>query len=393
MRPPTTTSYNRSPADISVVVGISGGVDSAVTAALLLEQGYKVQGLHMTNWDENDSYCSAAEDYQVARQVCSDLDIPLHRVNFSHEYQEKVFADFLAEIRKGFTPNPDVACNRHIKFGDFLTYAQRLGADKIATGHYARVRSKESDHQLCKGADHSKDQSYFLHAIQPDTLGKIMFPLGDISKIEVRRMANDYSLPNHARRDSTGICFIGERPFREFLQNYVSGQTGNIETLDGDVIGTHEGLMFYTLGQRQGLAIGGLKNYGDAPWYVVNKDIQHNVLQVVQGREHAALWGNSMQTGPVHWLNQNTRAGAFECTVKTRYRQADVPCTVSLEESGAAAVTFHEPVWAVTPGQYAVFYQDDWCLGGARISSANASATNERPNSARRFQARSMPNK
>jgi tRNA-specific 2-thiouridylase len=380
----------KSPHDTQVIVGISGGVDSAVTAILLLEQGYQVQGLHMTNWDEDDAYCSAAEDYQVARQVCAELNIPLHRVNFSAEYQDKVFADFLAEIKRGFTPNPDVACNRHIKFGDFLEYAKRLGADKIATGHYARVAEMQGEYQLLKGVDPGKDQSYFLHAIRPEVLSQILFPLGELNKSDVRRIANDHALPNHARRDSTGICFIGERPFRDFLQNYVSGSEGNIETADGTVVGTHQGLMFYTLGQRQGLAIGGHKDFGPDPWYVAGKNIDGNVLQVVQNREHPALWYESMRTDPVHWLTRTLHADEFECTVKTRYRQQDVRCTLRVTNDGGAAVDFSEPVWAVTPGQYAVFYMGEQCLGGARIASAHSSAMNDLPNSDRDFHARSI---
>ncbi len=378
--------------DNSVIVGISGGVDSAVTAILLLEQGYQVQGLHMTNWDEDDDYCSAAQDYQVARQVCAELDIPLHRINFSNEYKQKVFADFLDEVRRGLTPNPDVACNRYIKFGDFLDYAMRLGADKIATGHYARILHTAGEYQMLKGVDQGKDQSYFLHSIRPEVLSKVLFPLGELTKSEVRRLANDHSLPNHARRDSTGICFIGERPFKEFLQQYMSGSRGKMETPEGDVIGEHDGLMFYTLGQRQGLAIGGLKQYGGEPWYVAAKDLERNVLVVVQGRDHPALWYSDMRTGPIHWLTtsatKKTIAAGFSCTVKTRYRQKDVPCHVALEPDGSTTVAFDEPVWAVTPGQYAVFYQGERCLGGGGIQSA--SSTNERPNIDRRFQARSI---
>lgn len=380
--------------DNLVIVGISGGVDSAVTATLLLEQGYRVQGLHMTNWDEADEYCSAAEDFQVARQVCADLNIPLHHVNFSAEYQQKVFADFLDEISRGYTPNPDVTCNRYIKFGDFLRYAARLGADKIATGHYARVRENSAGQfELWKGIDPGKDQSYFLHAIDRGVLGRVLFPLGDLTKADVRRIATDNGLPNHARRDSTGICFIGERPFRDFLKRYVSGAQGNMETPDGVVMGEHDGLMYYTLGQRQGLAIGGHKDFGPEPWYVAAKDMDRNVLVVVQNREHPLLWSERMQTGPMHWLVNPRNADQFSCTVKTRYRQPDVACEVTFNAEGRAEVTFAQPVWAVTPGQYAVFYAGEVCLGGARIAQAYSSGTNALPNNERVFQARSTTSK
>jgi tRNA-specific 2-thiouridylase len=354
----------------TVIVGISGGVDSAVAALLLKQQGYRVQGLHMTNWDEDDDYCEAAQDFQDARKVCADLDIPLHHVNFAREYRDKVFADFLAEYRRGRTPNPDVACNRQIKFGDCLEYALRLGADKVATGHYARIAQHGDEFQLLKGVDHGKDQSYFLHAIRPDVLPQIMFPLGELHKPDVRKIANDSGLPNYARRDSTGICFIGERPFKEFLQTYIPARPGNIETPAGDVIGQHDGLMYHTLGQRQGLAIGGLRDYSDDPWYVAGKDQERNVLVVVQGNTHPLLWSTAMQTETVRWLSRPP-GDQFRCTVKSRYRQDDVQCTVCLSPAGNAQVVFEDPVWAVTPGQYAVFYSEDVCLGGAVIETAS----------------------
>jgi tRNA-specific 2-thiouridylase len=363
-----------SPAKNTVIVGISGGVDSAVAALLLLEQGYQVQGLHMTNWDEDDDYCEAAQDYQDARAVCADIGIPLHHVNFAKEYREKVFADFLDEYRRGRTPNPDVACNRYIKFGDFLDYALRLGADSIATGHYARVAEIDGSFQLLKGTDHNKDQSYFLHAIRPEVLPQIMFPLGELNKPEVRAIANERGLPNYARRDSTGICFIGERPFREFLQTYLPAQPGDIETPDGQVIAKHTGLMYYTLGQREGLGIGGVKGYPEAPWYVGAKDMERNVLVVTQGRDDPLLWSAALATEVVGWLAGSAPGDSFECSVKTRYREKDVPCSVELNADGTAQVTFHAPVWAVTPGQYAVFYQDEVCLGGGVIAAATGIA-------------------
>jgi tRNA-specific 2-thiouridylase len=354
----------------TVIVGISGGVDSAVAALLLKQQGYRVQGLHMTNWDEDDDYCEAARDFQDARKVCADLDIPLHHVNFAKEYRDKVFADFLAEYRRGRTPNPDVACNRQIKFGDCLDYAQRLGADKVATGHYARVVSDDAGYRLLKGVDPGKDQSYFLHAIRPEVLAKIIFPLGDLHKPAVRKLANDAGLANYARRDSTGICFIGERPFKEFLQGYIPAQPGKIETPEGDVIGQHDGLMYHTLGQRQGLAIGGLRDYADDPWYVAGKDLQRNVLVAVQGNTHPLLWSGALRTETVHWLCPPP-GDVFRCQVKTRYRQEDVPCSVQLNATGMAQIQFDQPVWAVTPGQYAVLYSDDVCLGGGVIEAAD----------------------
>ncbi len=360
-------------ADTTVIVGISGGVDSAVAALLLLDQGYRVQGLHMTNWEADDDYCEAAADLQAARTVCADLGIPLHHVNFAAEYRDKVFADFLAEYRNGRTPNPDVACNREIKFGDCLRHAKRLGADKVATGHYARVAATQSGWRLLKGCDGGKDQSYFLHAIDPQALPDVLFPLGELDKAEVRRIANQRGLPNYARKDSTGICFIGERPFKQFLQQYLQGEPGAIETPAGEVIGRHDGLLYYTLGQRQGLGIGGLADYGDAPWYVAAKDEARNVLIVAQSREHPLLWSGALQAADLRWFAGAPPAQNFRCSVKTRYRQADVPCEVTLSPAGAD-VSFAQPVWAVTPGQYAVFYSDDICLGGGVITAASPAA-------------------
>jgi tRNA-specific 2-thiouridylase len=353
---------------------MSGGVDSAVAAALLLEQGFEVQGLHMTNWDEDDDYCSAAQDLQDARAVCSDLGIPLHHINFAAEYREKVFSEFLAEYARGRTPNPDIACNRYIKFGDFFNYAIQLGADKIATGHYARVRQQNGSYKLLKGLDHNKDQSYFLHAVRPEVLSRVLFPVGELHKPEVRERANTLGLRNYARKDSTGICFIGERPFREFLQNYLPAQPGEIQTAAGQVVGHHDGLMYYTLGQREGLGIGGVKGYPEAPWYVGAKDLERNVLIVTQGRDDPLLWSEAMQTEELRWLAGAAPAASFECAVKTRYRQADVPCSVALRPDGGADVSFMQPVWAVTPGQYAVFYSGDVCLGGGSIAAATGAA-------------------
>ena len=324
----------------------------------------------MTNWDEADDYCSAAEDYQDARQVCADIGIPLHHVNFAREYREKVFADFLEEYRQGRTPNPDVACNRYIKFGNFLAYADRLGADYIATGHYARVDNTGAQPRLLKGVDSNKDQTYFLHAIRPEVLPQVMFPLGELAKPEVRKLANDYGLANYAKRDSTGICFIGERPFREFLQNFIPARPGKMETPEGQVVGEHEGLMYYTFGQREGLGIGGVKGYPDAPWYVAGKDLDRNVLVVVQGHEHPLLWSSGMTVTDARWLAGELPADSFACSVRTRYRQTEIGCHADVQDTGTLAVRFDEPVWAVTPGQYAVFYAEDVCLGGGTIESA-----------------------
>ena len=351
-----------------VILGVSGGVDSAVAAALLLEQGYAVEGLHMTNWDEDDSYCTAADDYQDARQACDHLGIPLHRVNFANEYYEQVFEHFLAEYRAGRTPNPDVLCNRYIKFGEYYRYAQRLGADWIATGHYARVRHGDAGSQLLKGLDPNKDQSYFLHAVHQEALQKTLFPLGELEKPRVRELANHYGLHNFRKRDSTGICFIGERPFRDFLARYLPAQPGRIETADGQDIGGHAGLMYYTLGQRQGLGIGGVKGYPDAPWFVAGKDLERNVLTVVQEHDHPLLLSSGLTAGKVHWI-LNKLSEATDITIKTRYRQDDAKARLIPAEDGSARLEFAEPQWAVTPGQYAVVYDGDICLGGAVIEA------------------------
>jgi len=356
-----------------VILGVSGGVDSAVAAALLLEQGYAVEGLHMTNWDEDDSYCTAAEDYQDARKACEHLGVPLHRVNFAKEYYEQVFEHFLAEYKAGRTPNPDVLCNRYIKFGEYYRYAQRLGGDWIATGHYARVSHGEDGSELLKGYDPKKDQSYFLHAIHQEALQKTLFPLGELPKSRVRELANQYGLHNFKKRDSTGICFIGERPFKEFLGRYIPAQPGSIETDTGQVIGQHTGLMYYTLGQRQGLGIGGVKGYPDAPWFVANKDLDRNVLVVVQEHDHALLHSSGLTTEKIHWILKKITEPT-EISVKTRYRQKDSKALLTPLGNGTARLAFAEPQWAVTPGQYAVFYDGDTCLGGAVIESVDPAA-------------------
>ncbi|MDG1462498.1 MAG: tRNA 2-thiouridine(34) synthase MnmA [Gammaproteobacteria bacterium] len=360
---------------IKVILGVSGGVDSAVAALLLKQQGYEVEALHMTNWDEADSYCTAAADYQDARKACEHIGIPLHRVNFAKQYQERVFTDFLSEYRAGRTPNPDVLCNRYIKFGEFYKYAQRLGGDFIATGHYARVVHGPNESRLLKGLDQNKDQSYFLHAIHQKPLQQTLFPLGELPKTEVRNIANRAGLPNFAKRDSTGICFIGERPFREFLSRYIDDAPGNIETETGLIIGRHQGLMHHTLGQRQGLQIGGVKGYPDEPWYVAGKDIERNVLLAVQGRKNPLLWSTAFTTEKLHWISR-IKPEVTNFNIKTRYRQDDAAAQLEFSDNGTAKACFAQPQWSVTPGQYAVFYEGDICLGGGVIESATTQSSN-----------------
>ena len=360
--------------DPLVIVALSGGVDSAVAALLLQQQGYRVQGLFMSNWEEDeDGYCTAADDYRDARGVCEVLDIPLHKVSFAAPYRQRVFEDFLREYRAGRTPNPDVLCNREIKFGACFDYARRLGATFLATGHYARVVSDGTGRRLLKGCDPAKDQSYFLHSIEPAVLAHVMFPVGHLSKNVVRQIARDAVLPVYDKKDSTGICFIGERPFREFLSRYLPARPGFIETARGEVVGRHEGLMYYTLGQRQGLGIGGLPQGQEAAWYVAAKDTARNVLMVVQGSEHPLLYATGLCTERPHWLSPSPRGRTLHCAVKTRYRQADQSCSVEFLDEGAR-VTFDSPQRAVTPGQSAVFYSGEECLGGAVIAHALADA-------------------
>ncbi len=359
-----------------VIVALSGGVDSAVAAMELVRTGHRVEALHMTNWEDDDGYCTAATDLQDAQAVCHDLDIPLHHVNFAAEYRQQVFAAFLAEYAQGRTPNPDVLCNREIKFGVFLDYARRLGGNRIATGHYARL-DVGPPVRLLRGVDDGKDQSYFLHQVPADALARALFPLGGLQKSEVRRLANDAGLRVHDKRDSTGICFIGERPFREFLGGHLAGTPGDAVTPTGEPVGAHEGLPFYTLGQRQGLGIGGRAGAGGEPWYVAGKDEARNTLIVVQGRDHPLLWSAGLDTEAAHWVTAPpalNAADGFRCSVKTRYRQRDVPCQVRAGADGGLAVRFDAPQWAVTPGQYAVFYAGDTCLGGAAITTARPAA-------------------
>jgi len=366
-----------------VVVGLSGGVDSAVSAYLLQQQGYEVVAIFMKNWEDDDDseYCSSNEDFVDAASVADVLGIEIEHVNFAAEYKDRVFAEFLREYQAGRTPNPDVLCNAEIKFKAFLDHAMRLGAEKIATGHYARVRWCPADagepghYQLLKGLDGSKDQSYFLHRLSQAQLARTLFPVGELRKTVVRQIAEQIGLPNAKKKDSTGICFIGERPFREFLNRYISKEPGPIKDPRGRVIGQHQGLSFYTLGQRQGLGIGGVKEKGaqrgggeHAPWFVARKDIAKNTLWVVQGHDHPWLLSSALEADDLSWIAGTPPApGAY--AAKTRYRQADAPCT--LVEAGAGfRLEFEEPQWAVTPGQSAVLYEGEVCLGGGVIAAA-----------------------
>jgi tRNA-specific 2-thiouridylase len=352
-----------------VIVGLSGGVDSAVAALLLKEQGWDVQGLFMSNWDEqDDSYCTAAQDYQDARAVGRELDIPVHRVSFAAEYRARVFAHFIAEQRAGRTGNPDILCNREIKFGAALEYAQRLGAPWFATGHYARLLRGAMGVELHKAVDAAKDQSYFLHAVAREQLARTLMPLGAIEKGAVRERARRAGLPVFDKPDSTGICFIGERPFREFLARFLPDSPGAIETPDRVHLGTHRGLAFYTLGQREGLSIGGRRGFAQAPWFVAAKDRARNVLIVVQGHDHPLLSSTELATQPLHWLTE-ARSGNFSCQVKVRYRQADQNAQVQLHADGGARIKFDVAQRAVTPGQYAVLYDASRCIGGAVIET------------------------
>jgi len=351
-----------------VVLGISGGVDSAVAAALLKDAGHDVHALFMRNWEEDDdAYCTAAADLQDARRVCDALGIPLHTVNFAAEYRERVFRHFLEELAAGRTPNPDVACNREIKFGVCFEHAERLGARWFATGHYARTSSQDGRTRLLRAADRAKDQTYFLHTVPGPLLDRTLFPIGGLAKAEVRRLARDRALPVHDKRDSTGICFVGERPFAEFLANYLPARPGDIETPEGRRLGQHRGLMYYTLGQRQGIEVGGVRGASEAPWYVAAKDLDRNVLVVVQDHDHALLTSQEFETGPANWISGTPPSRQFTCTVKTRYRQPDQDCEVEIATGGTCHVLTRDPQRAVTPGQSAVFYDGEECLGGAVI--------------------------
>jgi tRNA-uridine 2-sulfurtransferase len=364
---PTLTPI--SPSEGTVIVGMSGGVDSAVAALLLRDAGYSVQGLFMSNWDDEDGYCTTAADFQDARRVCEILGIALHRVSFAEQYRERVFSLFLREYAAGRTPNPDVLCNREIKFGICLEYMQRLGADWIATGHYARVRHTSPYPELLKAVDSAKDQSYFLHSVAVSALSKTLFPLGGLKKAQVRAMAHAAGLPVFDKPDSTGICFIGERPFQEFLSQHLRAEPGPIETADGRILGEHAGLALYTLGQRSGLKIGGRAGAAAAPWYVADKVMARNALIVVQDQNHPLLLSDSFTVEQMHWINPGDAGAATKCTVKTRYRQNDLDCVLRSSGADGWRVVLDRSARAVTPGQYAVFYQGERCLGGGIIAA------------------------
>ena len=364
-----------------VVIGLSGGVDSAVAAWLLKQHGREVVGLFMKNWedDDDDEYCSTRQDLIDAAAVADVIGIELEAVNFAAEYRERVFAEFLREYSAGRTPNPDVLCNAEIKFKAFLDHALKLGADHIATGHYARIRRREGTFELLRGVDASKDQSYFLHRLNQQQLARTLFPVGELRKTRVREIAREIGLPNAAKRDSTGICFIGERPFREFLNRYLPMQPGPIREADGHVIGEHVGLAFYTLGQRKGIGIGGRRGAAQEPWFVARKDIENNTLWVVQGHDHPWLLTDRVEVIDAAWVGGSAPAVGSRLTAKTRYRQADAACTVLAVADDGFTLAFDEPQWAVTPGQSAVLYREEASLGGGVIAGATATRLSGSP--------------
>jgi len=365
------TPNTKPPSETRIIVGMSGGVDSSVTALLLLEQGYQVEGLFMKNWEEDDSeeYCSASVDLADAQAVCDKIGISLRTANFATEYWDHVFEYFLSEYKAGRTPNPDIICNKEIKFKAFLEFALDLGADYIATGHYARVGHNNDQVQLLKGLDDNKDQSYFLYTLGQEQLSRTLFPVGELEKSKVREYAEKADLATAKKKDSTGICFIGERKFRDFLQRFLPAQPGDIVTPDGTVIGQHQGLMYYTLGQRQGLGIGGLKNANDDPWFVVDKDLENNRLIAGQGHHHPLLLNQQLVASQLHWVAGHAPADQFRAKAKIRYRQTEQDCQVQRLDETQWVVCFDQPQRAIAPGQSVVFYQEDICLGGGIIDS------------------------
>jgi tRNA-specific 2-thiouridylase len=344
---------------------MSGGVDSSVAALLLKQQGYDVIGIFMKNWDDTDDtgFCTATEDYEDVIRVCNQIGIPYYAVNFEKQYWDKVFTYFLEEYKEGRTPNPDVMCNKEIKFKAFLEHAMNLGADYLATGHYAQVEFRDGEYKMLRGLDENKDQTYFLNQLSQDQISKVMFPIGNLEKPRVRELAKEAGLATATKKDSTGICFIGERNFKEFLGQYLPAQPGNMETLDGKVMGRHDGLMYYTIGQRHGLGIGGS---GD-PWFAIGKDLDRNVLYVGQGFHNENLYSDSINAVKLSWVSDRDKPETFDCTAKFRYRQEDHKVTVKILDGDRAEVIFAEPIRAVTPGQAVVFYKGGECLGGGTI--------------------------
>lgn len=361
-------SRNKSPEETRVVVGMSGGVDSSVAALLLKEQGYDVIGIFMKNWDDTDEtgYCTATEDYNDVVAVCNQIGIPYYSVNFEQEYWDKVFTYFLDEYKRGRTPNPDVMCNKEIKFKAFLDHALALGADYVATGHYARVVHTEEGSKLLRGIDKNKDQTYFLNQLNQKQLSRTLFPIGHLLKEEVRQIASAKGLKTAQKKDSTGICFIGKRNFKEFLSNYLPAQPGLMMTMDGEVKGKHDGLMYYTIGQRHGLGIGG----AGEPWFVVGKNVEKNILYVAQGAENEYLYSDRLIASQLNWISGQPPGERFVCTAKFRYRQPDQGVTVQMREDNTCEVIFDQPARAVTPGQAVVFYDGEVCLGGGTIEQA-----------------------
>ena len=351
---------------------MSGGVDSSVSACLLQQQGFEVEGLFMKNWEEDDTeeYCSATVDLADAQQVCDRLGIVLHTVNFSSEYWDNVFEHFLDEYRSGRTPNPDIMCNREIKFKAFLDHARGLGAKRIATGHYVRSRHGANGYELLRGLDPNKDQSYFLYALDQQQIAHALFPVGELDKSEVREIARAQGFDVYSKKDSTGICFIGERKFRDFLERFLPAQPGPIVDLDGIPRGEHGGLMYYTIGQRQGLGIGGAEDCGDQPWYVIDKDLERNRLIVAQGVDHAALFHTRCRITDLHWIGAPITTPGYACSAKIRYRQQDSACRLLAIDGACAEVEFEQAQRAITPGQALVLYRDEVCLGGGTIETA-----------------------